>query len=254
MSTTAITPSPTPGEPEQGLSEISRITNVFFAPSATFTDLKRKPSWWVAWLLISALSFPLVFAIQQKVGFAQIVRNEISASTYAREAIDKLPADQREQQIEARARIGQYISYAVPITILIIYCLIAGVMMGTFNFGLGTEIPFSLSLAIVMYAYLPNVLKSLLATISLYAGADPESFDSYNPAATNLGFFISRTDHPVLHALGSWVDIFGVWIVVLLGIGFASVSKVKRSTAIYVVAGWYVFIALAFTGLAAIFS
>jgi len=251
MSTTSTTPTP---EPAGGLSQVQRIINVFVSPSSTFSDLKRNPTWWVAWLLICVMSVPLIVAIQQKVGYDQLVRNQISTNARAREAMEKLPADQREQRIQAQAAFGKYIAYATPIIALIVYVIVAGVLMGTFNFGVGTEVSFSLALAITVFAYLPAAIKSILAAIALYAGADPEAFDPNNPVATNLGFFVARTDHPALYTLLSWVDLFGIWIVILLGIGFSSVSKVKRSTAIYIVAGWYVLTALLLTGLAAAFS
>jgi hypothetical protein len=45
-----------------------------------------------------------------------------------------------------------------------------------------------------------------------------------------------------------------IWTIVLLGIGFASTSKVKRSTAITIVAAWYLVYKLTASGLAAAFS
>lgn len=243
MSTTASTPTP---EPAPGLSTVSRITNVFFEPSATFTDLKRKPSWWVAWLLISVFSMLFVFAIQQKVGFGQLLENQMRSNPKSAEQFDKMTPEQKA--IAEKFTMG--VSYATPVTILILSLIFAGIYVGTFNFGLGTEIPFGLALAIVFYAAIPQILQSLLGAISLYAGADPEGFNPSAPVATSVGYFISQANHPVLFTLGSFIDIFRIWTVILTGIGFACVSKVKRSTAISVTAGWYVLIALVFSGLA----
>jgi hypothetical protein len=47
------------------------------------------------------------------------------------------------------------------------------------------------------------------------------------------------------------VDVFNIWTVILLGIGFSCVSKVKRSTAILTVAGWLVIVKLIQAGMAA---
>ncbi len=238
----AATPTPDTNAPP--LSQVSRITNVFFSPTTTFNDIKRDPSWWVAWLLISVISLILVVAIQQKVGFAQAMQNEIASNPVAAERMEKLPPDRRALQMDMIVASTKYVSYASPVMVLILNMVFAGVLMGTFNFGLGTEIGFSTSMAVVMYAFIPSSLKSLLAAISLYAGADPEGFNLRNPVATNLAFFLNRGDHPVLYSLASWVDVFGIWTVILLGIGYSCVSKAKRSTAISVVAGWYVLFAL----------
>ncbi len=244
MSSVATPPTP---EPAPGLSTVARITNTFIAPSATFTDLKRKPSWWIAWLLISVFSLLFVFAMQQKVGFDQILENQMKSNPKSAEQFDKMTSDQKG----IATTITKVASYCSPIFVLIISLIFAAVLMATFNFGLGAEIPFGLALAVVFYASIPSgILKSILAAISLYAGADPEAFNPNNPVATNLGYFINQTAHPALSSLASFVDIFGIWSVILMGIGFACVSKVKRSTAFTVVAGWYVLVALVISGVA----
>jgi len=246
------TPATTVPESAAPLSTVARIGNIFFSPSTTFTDLKRDPSWWAAWLLISVFSLIFVFAMGQKVGFERVVQNEINASPKAAERMEKLTPEQRAQQMQISGAFTKYVSYASPVIVLIMACIAAGLLIASFNFGLGAEIPFGVALAVVFYAFVPGILKSLLGAIALYAGADPEAFNPRNPVATNLGFFLSRTDHPVLYSLASSVDIFAIWTVILLGIGFACVSKVKRSTAISVVAGWYILIAMLGAGWVAV--
>ena len=126
--------------------------------------------------------------------------------------------------------------------------------MGTFNFAMGTEVPFNTSLAIVVYAQLPRIIRLVLAIISLFAGADPESFILANPVASNPGFLVDAGAHPALYALASSFDLFTFWTIVQIGIGFACVSKVKKSTAIAVVFAWYALIALVEAGFIAAFS
>jgi hypothetical protein len=244
-------PAPAGGEK---LSTIQRLTNVFFAPSKTFNDLNRDTNWWAAWLLISVFALVFVFAMQKQVGFEQMTKNEIAASPKATERIDKLAPEARDNAIRMQSKISQYFTYGIPVLLLIYAVVIGAVLMGTFNFGLGTEVKFGTALAIVLYAWVPGILKSLLAAISLFAGADPEGFNVRNPVATNLGFFVNRIDHPVLHSMLSWVDIFAIWYVVLMGIGFACVSKVPRQKSIWVVAGWYILVALIGSGFVAIMN
>lgn len=245
------TPEVTSSEP---LSFGQRVINIFVAPSKTFKDLNRDPSWWGAWLLMVVFTIPLVYAMQTKVGFDQISRNEIAINQKASAQLDKLSPEQRERQIEISAKVSQYITWSIPVLSLLFVAIIAGVLVGTFNFGLGAEVKFGLAYAVVMWGYLPGIVRSLLATISLFAGADPEGFNPRNPVALNLGFFINRADHPALYSLLSDVDIVSIWICILLAIGFASISKVKRSTAMSVIFGWYILLSLIGVGWIAIFS
>ena len=168
--------------------------------------------------------------------------------------LEKLPPDKREAQLEIGAAISRYIWYGIPLILLIFSVIFAAVLMGSFNFGLGTEVPFSIALAVVIYSSLPGILRSLLIVISLYAGASPEGFDAQNPIATNLGFLLSRAEHPVWYSLASSVDLFRIWSVVLMGLGFATVTKVKRKTAMSLVFGWYIVAVLLGAGIVAIFS
>ena len=52
--------------------------------------------------------------------------------------------------------------------------------------------------------------------------------------------------------MASALDVFIIWNIVLMGIGFACNSKVKRSTAIAIVAGLYLFYKLISSGLGAL--
>src|SRR5260370_7680527 len=114
----------------------------------------------------------------------------------------------------------------------LVYLIVPAVLMANFNFGMGAEVPFGTSLAIVIYARLPEIIMLLLAIVALFAGADPESFNLDNPVASNLGFLVDVSAHPALYKLASAFDIFSIWVIVLTGIGFSCVSKVKQSTPI----------------------
>src|SRR5262249_8063190 len=145
------------------------------------------------------------------------------------------------------------ISYAIPIISLLFVAIIGAVLMATFNFGLGTQISFKQALAIVFYGFLPAVIRSLLASITLFAGANTEGFNFSNPIGTNIAYYMNISETPHwLYALCSWIDLFTIWIYVLIGLGFAIVGKRKRSTGIAVIMGWYAVIVLVSVAFAAI--
>jgi len=62
---------------------------------------------------------------------------------------------------------------------------------------------------------------------------------------SNLGFLTDPKDHSILFAFLSSFDVFTIWTVVLLIIGFAIISRVSRAkSAAIVVAMWFVAIAI----------
>ncbi len=50
------------------------------------------------------------------------------------------------------------------------------------------------------------------------------------------------------------VDLFTIWTLVLAGVGLACLAKVKRSTCLMVVFGWWAVWVLGISGLGAAFS
>jgi Yip1 domain len=235
-------PAPAPAnaplpEPEQpGLSEMQRLINVFIAPRKTFEDLKLNSSWWVPWLLgaIVALAFGVV--VVQKVDLVRFARQQVEQSRLAQRQMEQLTPEQQEQQFRIRANITKYTFYISPVFSLIGGLIIAAVLMAVFNFGFAAEVPFRRALAIVFYSFLPRTAYYLLMCVSLLASSDPNSIDiAVNPMPTNPGFFMDPQGNKFLYSLISNVDLFAIWVVVLIGLGFAAASpnrKLKAGTAI----------------------
>ena len=255
---TPSSPSPTVPQAAPALSEAQRLVNTFIAPSKTFADLLRKPSWWAPWLVMAILSCLFAYVVDQKVGSEQIVETSLKMAPKQAEQLDRLDPAARERQLAFAVKLTRGIMYASPIAFLLIPGLIvAAVLMATFNFATGTEIKFRTALAVVFYAWLPpSVVKILIVVASLLSpGFAPEGFFIENPATTNLASFMSFPPSSVaLYKLAAGVDVLAIWMIILLGIGFATVGKKKRSTTTLIIAGWYVFVIVLGAGFAAIRS
>jgi hypothetical protein len=236
------------------LSEGARIVDTFIAPSKTFTDLRRSASWWAPFLLMIVVSSVFVYTAGQKIGFRKIMENQMEAQPKAQARLEKLPADQREAQLQGAAKFTEVISYAFPLITLIIWVVIATALFGTFKFAAGADVSFKLSLAIVIYSALPLMLKTVLALVSVVAGMSPDSFSFQNPVATNPGYFMSPADNVFLYSLATGVDIFMMCTLALTAIGFTCVSKVKRGTSFAIVFGWWAVFTLLGAALAGAFS
>jgi len=220
MTTTAATPAAPEAPP---LSTAGRILNIFFAPSQTFLDLKRKTTWtsWVApWLVIVAMSLGYAAVVAKKVGF--------------------------------ELGITQAITYGFSLLVLVGAVLVGGLLMATFNFGAGAEVSFKTALAIVMYSSLLGAVGDALAMVSLLAGADPERFFIQNPVATNPAYFMNPADSPALYALAASFDVLSIWKWALYAIGFSCVSKMRKGTTITVAFAWFLLITLIRVGFAAL--
>lgn len=236
MAAAPVPPAPNAAVADAPLSEVERIIDTFVAPSKLFTDIRRSAAWWAPWLLVSIFAIAFTYVVDTKVGFRKVTEYQIHLSPKAERQLDQLSPADKEKQISGRASFTRVLTYAVPVVVIVfIYLPIAGILFLVFKFALNAQLRFWQSIAIVAYAGLPGIIKSVLSIVALVAGAAPDSFDINNPVGTNPGYFVdaSQVGAFMKAALG-FADIFLIWTVVLCGLGFSIVGKVKLSTSMIV--------------------
>jgi hypothetical protein len=238
---------------DKALTEVERIVDTFVAPSKTFSDIRRNASWWVPWLLMSIVGLLMVFVVDKKVGMERAYENQLRLSPKQMDKVDQLPPDQKATQMRIGGKITAYFAYGSPLLTIIIAAVFAGVLMATFNFGFGGEVKFRQAMAITMYAFLPGIIKALIATLVVGLGAG-EGFTFENQVASNLGGLVDPTSSHFLYSVLTSIDAFTIWTLVLTGIGYSCVTRVKRGTCMGVIFGWWVVVTLAGAGIGSLFA
>ena len=212
------------------LSEGARIIDTFVAPTKTFADINRKATWIVPWLLVTLFSYAMNFAAVQKIGWPQITENQMRLNPKGMEQIESAPPDRKAQALKFSMIFTKAVTFAGPVLGLLFLVIVAGVLHLTFNFGLGADLKFGKSLAVVMYSTLPGIIKCILAIALIYAGViQPDAFLAQDPIGSNLGALFTRGTP--LYALGAQFDLFVFWTLALSAIGFTCIGKVKRGGA-----------------------
>ncbi len=239
-------PAPVPAPEAAPLSQGARIVDTFIAPSKTFTDLRRSAQWWLPFLLMTLVGWGLVYVAEQKIGTQKMVENELQSRPKAEARYEKATPEQRQQQVKISG-VAYYI--AIPVFTLLIWLVMSGLQFGTFKFGANANISYSQSLAVVVYAGLPMVLRHLLAIVSVLAGASSDGFTLNNPIASNPAYFMNAADSPFWYFIASQLDVFLLWTLVLTAIGFATTGKVKIGTSFAIVIGWWVALTLIFAAI-----
>ena len=237
----------------QPLTQGARVLDTFIAPTKTFTDILRSTSWWLPFVLMVIVSFASAFAIDKNVGFDRVAELAVEQSPTQADRLAQLTPDARAAQMHARAVGTKYSTYASGVFILLIAIIFALLNWAGLNFGLGAKTTFGQNFAVVMYASLPRLFIGLLNIVLLYAGVNTENFDLNNPVGTNIGYYLTDSPQWIRAALG-FVDIFGLWTLVLSIIGCAIIARKSYQQAAYVVVGWWLFFLLLTAGLVAAFS
>jgi len=248
MTSASAVPSP----PPEPLSQIERVVDTFVAPSKAFTDLRRSANWLVPLLLLIVFTEALVFVANRKVGFEKMTENGLALQPKQAAKLDQLSPEDRAKQMQTVVKFTAVASYGSPVFVVVFLLIIAAVLLATFNFGMGAELTFNQSIAVVMYASLPGIIKALLAMLALAVGSG-EGFILQNPLASNLSGLVDPSSH-LLYSIATQVDLFMIWTLVLAGIGFACLTKVKRGTCMAVVFGWWAAWVLGISAIGAAFS
>jgi hypothetical protein len=228
-------------EAAKPLSQIERVVDTFIAPTKTFHDILRDPSWWLPWLLGVLLTLGFGLAVQQKIGWDKTYNNILLQSPQSQQdRLAQLPPAEQARQKAIGAAFVKYIFWTTPILGLLFAAIAALVLTGTLNFVLGGHAKFGQMFAVWMYAALPFTIQALLVIITIYAGLDADSFNLKNPVGTNIGYFLPQDSPKWLLAFGTAIDLLTIWVLILLTIGSAIVARTKRSTAAVAVFGWWI--------------
>jgi hypothetical protein len=195
----------------------------------------------------------MVFTVDKKLTMETAYENQLRQSPKQMDKVDNLPADQKANAMRIGANATRYFSYGAPVLTLVFIGLIALILMATFNFGLGAEVKFMQAMAISMYAFLPTIIKTLIATVLVGIGA-AEGFTFQNPVASNLGGLADPTSAHFLYSVLSAIDLFNIWVLILTGIGYSCITRVKRGTCMGVVFGWWAVVTLIGAGIGSLFA
>ena len=228
---------------EAPLTEKSRLVYTLFSPSRTFADIRRNASWWGPWLVVSVFSLLFAVTLNKVFNYEALIRSQIAHSKIAAE-FPKMTQAQQNAIIHLRTTAGHIAAYAVPVTSFIKGLILAGFFLGVFNFLFKAAIPFSRSLAVVFYSMLPSVVTHVLSFVELLRKGGDTSFNLRNPVPTNPAYFMNLgSSSSFTYGIAAALDVVTIWMLVLLGIGFAINSennKVSKAKGIAVVVLIYV--------------
>jgi hypothetical protein len=256
MSDMGVQPAAGAAPAATGLTQLQRVANTFAAPSKTFEDIKGgNRSWWLPFVLFIVVGTALWCSVTMKVGWQQVFENGLRMAPKQAERLQQLPQAQQETQAKISAISQEVIWGLGPVWVLVSNLIAAGILLGTINFGFGGRAKFGEVLSVSWYAGLPGLIKLALGAIGLWVGVAPETFMPGNPAGTNIGYYFSPTEMPMMvWGLLVALDVTFIWTLVLFSKGLAKVAGTKESSGYVAVFGWWVLYTLVTTGVGAAFS
>jgi Yip1-like protein len=207
------------------VSAVGRIPGAFFSPVRTFESIARRPTWLAPLLIWTILSVATTAVLLPKIDYDQVVREALQRRGQT------IPEDRMASIVERQKKFGSIFGWVGgAVTPAVLSALVAVVIWGSFKV-FGYDARFSQAFGATTHAYLPGVLKGafLMFLVARQETVNPQNLGDL--LSSNLGFLVPADSSKTLHALLASFDVFALWVVVLLVIGFAAATKARRGAA-----------------------
>jgi Yip1-like protein len=235
--------APTAAHPaETALSKglVARIVGVIFSPRATYAAVVARPR------VLGVLVVVLVL-----VGAATTIfmSTEVGKNAYIDQAVTAIEGfgapvtDQMMERIEAQAAYAPYITMASQVVFVpVLAAIFAGLSLAVFNAILGMDATFKQAFAVVVHSYMVIAFQTIFSLPLNYLR---ESLSS----ATSLAIFFPMIDDAnFLGRLMGSIDLFRIWWLVSLAIGFGVLYKRRTGPIAWALLAGYLLLVLIFAG------
>ena len=239
-------PAPVPAAPPHK-SPFQRLAGVLFAPADTFEDIARRPDFLVPLLFIVLLSYVTTFILVPRMDWDAVTAQQADAMRAKNPNIGEADIARIAKFTKA---IGTVTAYVMPVLQIVWFVVVAGVLLLAVRLfgGQGT---FGQAFSVTLYSWIPLVLNSVVLAIVAFARAKIDPTTMATLVKSNPAFLVDLKEQPVLFSLLSSFDIFTIWTLILLIIGFAVLSKSSRAKTAMVVIGMWIMLVLIKLGFAA---
>ena len=203
--------------------------SIFFAPSRVFAERQTKD--WILPLIILTVLVTLLFygtkPYMQPILDAEGSR-QLAATARANPQFTAAQLEGARSMQDKFAIVGIAIGLPIIVTALAILTWVIGRFVES-------KQTMKAAFVVATFAYFPKVLAQLAGGLIAMA-RDPSHLTGLYSASVGPGFFLdATTTSPVIVALAGRLDLFTLWVTVLLAIGLHVTGKVPKAQA-YVVA------------------
>jgi len=211
-----------PRAAEATASRWEDFIDIFYAPSAVFA--RRATSGFFLPMLVVTVLAGGIYLLNSGV-WSQVMDAEMTRSL-ARQPQQLTPEQmQRVRGVtETMAKVGAFIFMPVGI-------FLTGLMLWVCGKLVDAKQSLGQAVMVSAFAFLPRVVEGLVVSVQGLL-LDPSSFDGRWRVSLGIGRFLDPdTTSPALLSLLGRLDVFTIWVTVLLAIGLAVTGKIPRSRA-----------------------
>lgn len=207
------------------MEAVKNLAKVIIKPSRVFNWVRENPNWWVPAIALVIVSITVAV---------------ISAPLGTEEALKQIQKNADQMPPEALAQAKQMINSPVVIMFAVvgsffgvaISLLIQSALLHLGASMLGGRSKFTVGIATVAYAGMPIALQQIIQSAYMIATG--------KIAKSGLSTLLSSDQiNTPLAALLSRIDIFSIWAIVLLIIGFSATYQISKGKAAAISIGYW---------------
>lgn len=220
-------------------SGFGRVISVLISPEKTFRSIAERPTWVVPLILLVLIFAAVGYETGQRFDFEQQMRQEMAARE------EQISEEDLQQTVDFMEKFGKFLFLAPAIFSPALYLLVSAVFLVAFRMA-GSEITFGRSFSVFLHAMTPWLVHGVLSLPLLLRQEtlDQEAMERGGVLMSSLAALAPEGSGKVLLALLSSLDLFTIWALVLLIIGYRVVARVSTATAAGFVLGlWLLFLA-----------
>jgi len=244
-------PSPARVTPEAPGGFFQNLVDVYFSPREAFTRIVRTSAFVVPFVAYLVLALGFTGLWMSRVDPGEFVKTQLEESGQW----DKIPADQREGILDSAAGRMKTFGWIGPVVFTpLVLIVAAAALMFVFRFFFASEVVFKQALAIASWCFFAvGLVTTPLLMLVLYLKGD-WNVNPSDAVQANLSLLLDKSEAArPLWALFTSIDVFSLWLVFLLAVGFGVASRKTTGSALWGVAIPWLLIVLVKVGWAAIF-
>jgi hypothetical protein len=199
--------------------------DIFYAPSAVYAR-RANAGFGLPMLVVTVILGLVVFAMfgaMQPIMDAEFQRGAAAAMR----SNPQITAEMMQKSRAMTEKVAPYLSFVIiPITIFLV-----GLALWIVGKLFDAKVSLNQAVLIASYAWMPRVIEALVNGVQGLL-LDPASLNGRYRVSLGLGrFFDPDTASPMLLALIGRIDLFTIWVTVLMAIGLSVIGRIPRSRA-----------------------
>ena len=220
MSSTAVDRAPSVWED---------LLEIFYAPRAVFERRQETPAFGLALIILVVVIVLLTFAFKG-------VMDPVFEAEFRRgtaQALKQNPNLTPEMMEQGKHFWQKFMLIAVGFVMLVMPLLL-GLTLWLVAKLVESKAELGQAMMVATYAMFPRVLEGIVNAVQMLA-LPLDDIDSRFRITLGIGRFLDPlSTHPLVYALLTRVDLFTLWVTLLLGIGIGVMGKLSRGRAILV--------------------